>query len=119
MSRGDLMEVEWRILRVLLPVERKPGKQGRGRPPADNRNIINGILWRLRPVRRGAMCRKVREMELNLPTLLALVCLRCLGERGYRSRRDDGRERALRHRQHYGSRPCLGSGRERGIYHKN
>jgi transposase len=47
-DRGDLTEVEWRILRVLLPVERKPGRRGRGRPPADNRNIINGILWRLR-----------------------------------------------------------------------
>jgi transposase len=45
LSRGDLTEVEWRILRVLLPVERK---RGRGRPPEDNRNIINGILWRLR-----------------------------------------------------------------------
>ena len=33
MSRGDLTEVEWRILRVLLPVERKSGKRGRGRPP--------------------------------------------------------------------------------------
>jgi hypothetical protein len=31
LSRGDLTEVEWRILRVLLPVERKPGKRGRGR----------------------------------------------------------------------------------------
>jgi len=40
------MEVEWRILRVLLPVEWK--QQGRGRPPADNLNIINSILWRLR-----------------------------------------------------------------------
>jgi hypothetical protein len=31
LSRGDLTEVEWRILRVLLPVERKPGRRGRGR----------------------------------------------------------------------------------------
>ena len=48
MSRGDLTEVEWRTLKGLLPVERKPGKRGRGRPPEDNRNIVNGILWRLR-----------------------------------------------------------------------
>jgi hypothetical protein len=27
LSRGDLTEVEWRILRVFLPVERKPGKR--------------------------------------------------------------------------------------------
>ena len=58
MSRGDLTQVEWRILRVLLPVERKPGKRGRGRTPADNRNIINGILWRLRT---GAPWRDVPE----------------------------------------------------------
>jgi transposase len=57
-SRGDLTEVEWRILRVLLPVERKSGKRGRGRPPEDNRNIINGILWRLRT---GAPWRDVPE----------------------------------------------------------
>ena len=58
LSRGDLTEVEWRILRVLLPVERKPGRRGRGRTPADNRNIINGILWRLRT---GAPWRDVPE----------------------------------------------------------
>jgi len=50
------MEVEWRILRVLLPVEWK--QQGRGRPPADNLNIINSILWRLRT---GAPWRDVPE----------------------------------------------------------
>jgi transposase len=48
LSRGDLTEVEWRILKILLPVERQPEKRGRGRPPEDNRNVINGILWRLR-----------------------------------------------------------------------
>ena len=48
MSRGDLTEAEWRVLKGLLPVEREAGKRGRGRPPEDNRNIINGILWRLR-----------------------------------------------------------------------
>ena len=62
MSRGDLTEVEWRILRMLLPVERKPEKRGRGRPPADNRNIINGILWRLRT---GAPWRDVPENTGN------------------------------------------------------
>ena len=33
MSRRDLMEVEWRILKVVLPVERKPGKRGRDEHP--------------------------------------------------------------------------------------
>ena len=62
MSRGDLTEVEWRILRVLLPVEREPGKRGRGRPPEDNRNVINGVLWRLRT---GAPWRDVPEKYGN------------------------------------------------------
>jgi transposase len=48
LSRGDLTEAEWRMLKDLLPVEREAGKRGRGRPPEDNRNVINGILWRLR-----------------------------------------------------------------------
>jgi transposase len=58
LSRGDLSEVEWRILRVLLPIEREPGKRARGRPAQDNRNVINGILWRLRT---GAPWRDVPE----------------------------------------------------------
>ena len=62
MSRGDLSEVEWRILKALLPVERERGKCGRGRPPEDNRNIINGILWRLRT---GAPWRDVPEKYGN------------------------------------------------------
>src|SRR5215813_7021977 len=61
---------------------------------------------------------KVWEMELSLSPLSALERLRCVGERGHRSRRDDGRERALRDRQHHGSRPCLGSGRKRGIHQR-
>src|SRR5262245_23554622 len=43
---------------MLLRVERKPGKGGSGRPPADSRNIINGILRRLRT---GAPWRDVPE----------------------------------------------------------
>jgi transposase len=46
LSRGDLSEAEWRILKDLLPIE--PENRGRGRPPEQNRSIINGILWRLR-----------------------------------------------------------------------
>ncbi|WP_267486576.1 MULTISPECIES: transposase [Rhizobium/Agrobacterium group] len=46
MSRGDLTEAEWRILRGLLPIE--PKNRGRGRRPEQNRAIINGIFWRLR-----------------------------------------------------------------------
>lgn len=46
LSRGDLTEAEWRILRDLLPID--PENRGRGRRPEQNRSIINGILWRLR-----------------------------------------------------------------------
>jgi len=46
LSRGDLTEAEWRILKDVLPIERK--NRSRDRPPNQNRSIINGILWRLR-----------------------------------------------------------------------
>jgi len=46
LSRGDLTEAEWRVLKDLLPIE--PENRGRGRLPEQNRSIINGILWRLR-----------------------------------------------------------------------
>jgi transposase len=75
LSRGDLTEVEWRILKVLLPVERTACKRGRGRPPEENPNVINGILWRLRT---GAP-----ELDLSA---LSTKEQRCPGERGHRSR---------------------------------
>ena len=62
MRRGDLSGVEWHILKVLLPAEREPGKRGRGRPPEDNRNVINGILWRLRS---GATATASWQMIVN------------------------------------------------------
>ena len=46
MSRGDLSEAEWRVLSGLLPID--TANRGRGRPPEENRSIIDGILWRLR-----------------------------------------------------------------------
>lgn len=54
MSRGDLSEAEWRLLRDLLPAER--GRKSR--PAQDNRKIVNGILWR---IRTGAPWRDVPE----------------------------------------------------------
>ncbi|MCJ2182021.1 IS5 family transposase [Novosphingobium sp. 1949] len=44
MSRGDLTEAEWRVLKDLLPIE--PENRSRGRPPEQNRSISNGILFR-------------------------------------------------------------------------
>ena len=54
MSRGDLSEAEWQLLRDLLPAER--GRKSR--PAGDNRPIVNGILWR---IRTGAPWRDVPE----------------------------------------------------------
>ena len=54
MSRGDLNEAEWQLLKDLLPAER--GRKSR--PSHDNRPIINGILWR---IRTGAPWRDVPE----------------------------------------------------------
>ena len=54
MSRGDLSEAEWRLLKDLLPAER--GRKSR--PAFDNRTIVNGILWR---IRTGAPWRDVPE----------------------------------------------------------
>jgi len=54
LSRGDLTEAEWRLLKDLLPSER--GRKNR--PAFDNRPIVNGILWR---IRTGAPWRDVPE----------------------------------------------------------
>jgi len=54
LSRGDLTEAEWRLLKDLLPAER--GR--RSRPAQDNRPMVNGILWHLRT---GAPWRDVPE----------------------------------------------------------
>jgi len=56
LSRGDLNEAEWRVLKGLLPID--PPNRGRGRRPEDNRTTINGILWLLRT---GAPWRDVPE----------------------------------------------------------
>ena len=42
MSRGDLTEAEWRILKDLLPIGAV--NRGRGRPPEENRAISEAIL---------------------------------------------------------------------------
>jgi transposase len=44
MNRGDLTNEQWERLKPLLP----PQKAKTGRPAADHRQIINGILWILR-----------------------------------------------------------------------
>jgi transposase len=44
MGRGDLTDRQWEHLEPLLP----PQKPRTGRPAADHRRILNGILWVLR-----------------------------------------------------------------------
>ncbi len=44
MSRHDLTDAQWQVLELLLPLQ----KSGRGRPPADNRKCLNGILYVLK-----------------------------------------------------------------------
>lgn len=46
MSRGDLTESEWRVLKSLLPIE--ASNRGRGLRLEASLAIINGIHWRLR-----------------------------------------------------------------------
>jgi len=43
----DLTNEQWRRIEPLVPpMQRKPG--GRGRPPREPREVLNGILWVLR-----------------------------------------------------------------------
>jgi transposase len=64
LSRGDLAEAEWRILKDLLPID--AANRGRDRRPEQNRSIINGILWRLRT---GAPWRDVPPKYGNWNTI--------------------------------------------------
>jgi transposase len=52
-SRGEITEQAWQQIEPLLPEYGRSGDQWR-----DHRTVINGILWKLRPARPGATCRK-------------------------------------------------------------
>ncbi|WP_374228279.1 IS5 family transposase [Streptacidiphilus sp. ASG 303] len=43
MGRGELTDAAWERIAPLLP-----GADGRGRPWRDHRQVVNGVLWRLR-----------------------------------------------------------------------
>lgn len=58
LSRGDLSDAEWRVLRDLLP----PDDGRPGRPAEETRSVVNGILWRLRT---GAPWRDVPDKYGN------------------------------------------------------
>ncbi len=61
MGRGDLTDAEWERLRPFLPVSN--GRCGRWR---DHRQVINGILWKLRT---GAPWRDLPERYGPWPTV--------------------------------------------------
>lgn len=55
-GRGELPDAAWDRLECLLPKA-----DGRGRPWRDHRQVINGVLWRLRTALHGATCRNATD----------------------------------------------------------
>jgi len=52
MARFDLTDFEWSVIQPLLPTK------VRGKPRVDDRRVLNGIFWRLRPGRPGPTFRR-------------------------------------------------------------
>jgi transposase len=52
-GRGELSDTAWAAIALLLPPDGR-----RGRPWADHRKVVNGILWKLRT---GALWRDLPE----------------------------------------------------------
>ncbi len=45
MRRHELADEQWELIEPILPVQRRGG---RGRPPCDQRKMLNGMMWILR-----------------------------------------------------------------------
>lgn len=45
MRRHELTDEQWNLIEPILPVQRRGG---RGRPPGDQRKMLNGMMWILR-----------------------------------------------------------------------
>ena len=113
---GDRSEAEWRILKDCCL---EPENRGRGRPPEQNRSLINGILWRHRcgapwhdvPPKYGSwstIYRRFRRWsEASVWEAVAVTLAEIMAGR-----------RPLQHRQHHSPRPRLGSGRKRGAHRR-
>ena len=55
-ARGEVSDGDWAVLEPLLRFPQRA--DGRGRPPADTRAVLNGVLWILRT---GAQWRELPE----------------------------------------------------------
>lgn len=43
-QREELSDEKWKVIEVLVP-KRGRRADGRGRPPKEEREVVNGILW--------------------------------------------------------------------------
>ncbi|HQW20598.1 MAG TPA: transposase [Rhodocyclaceae bacterium] len=60
----ELTEEQWAVIEHLFP-ELQPREEGRGRPPADTRAVLNGVLWIMRTGAPWAVCRNgIRHTKL-------------------------------------------------------
>jgi transposase len=64
MSRYDLTDFEWRVIKPLLP--NKP----RGVPRVDDRRVLNGIFWCFDRERHGATCQNAMDRAPPVTTAL-------------------------------------------------
>jgi len=56
-ARGEVSDADWAVLEPLLRFPQRADR--RGRPPADTREVLNGVLWILRT---GAQWRELPSM---------------------------------------------------------
>ena len=89
MNQGDLTNEQWEQLTLLLPRQ----KPARGRPAADHRRVLNGILWDLRTGDALAgPAGALRGLADGRESLLPLAEGRCVGS-AVRRRAATGRSR--------------------------
>lgn len=62
--REELNDEQWKVIKPLLP-KRRLRADGRGRPPRDEREVMNGTLWILRS---GARWQDLPERFLSYQT---------------------------------------------------
>jgi transposase len=63
--RHEFTDHEWAAIKPMLP--NKP----RGVPRVNDRRVLNGIFWVLRPAHRGAICCRRLGLRLRSPGVAA------------------------------------------------